>query len=126
MQTAGLLTYLSSPTNIRGEMTDNCPMNPILELRKQLGVSQSELAAAIGVTQSAISQFEKDSATPSPDTVKKLIDFARTRGVEVSFDSIYAPTLRNCKTDRAAASDDTQGDAGGSVDDSKPLKMAEA
>lgn len=87
-------------------------MNPILELRKQLDVSQSELAAAIGVTQSAISQFEKDSATPSPDTVKKLIDFAKTRGVEVSFDSIYAPTLRNGKVDRAASSDDAQPPAG--------------
>lgn len=98
-------------------------MNPILEIRKQLDVSQSELAAAIGVTQSAVSQFEKGLATPSPDTVKKLINFAKTKGIDVSFDSIYAPTLRNGKVDRGAASDDTQPNPGGSVDDSKLAKM---
>lgn len=83
-------------------------MNPILQLRKRLNVSQAELGAELGVTQSAVSQFEKGSAVPSPDTVKRLIDFAKRRGVDVSFDSIYAPLAKNGLIDRMAASDDTQ------------------
>ena len=98
-------------------------MNPILHLRKRLEVSQAELGTAIGVTQSAISQYEKGTSIPSYETVRRLIEFAKTRGVEVSFDSIYAPSNgKNGATDRAAASDDAQPPAG-TKGDEKLAKM---
>jgi putative transcriptional regulator len=87
-------------------------MNPILQLRQRLKISQAELGAELGVTQSAVSQFEKGSAVPSPETVQRLIDCAKKRGVDVSFDSIYAPLARNGVIDRMAASDDSQNPVG--------------
>jgi transcriptional regulator with XRE-family HTH domain len=70
-------------------------MNPILQLRKRLKVSQADLGAELGVTQSAISQYEKGTSTPSPEIVRRLIEFAKTRGIEVSFESIYLPAGGN-------------------------------
>lgn len=83
-------------------------MNPILHLRRLLKVSQTELGNAIGVSQSMVSQYEKGVSTPSPETAIKLIQFSRSRGVEVSFESIYAPDGNNVPIDRIAASDDAQ------------------
>ncbi|MFM0243820.1 helix-turn-helix domain-containing protein [Paraburkholderia sediminicola] len=83
-------------------------MSPILQLRKRLKVSQADLGAALGVTQSAISQYEKGTSVPSPEIVRRLIEFAKTAGIEVSFESIYAPSRKNGALDRAAASDDVQ------------------
>jgi putative transcriptional regulator len=88
--------------------TANRAMNPIRQLRKRLKVSQTELGKEIGVTQSAISQFENGSSIPSPDTVLKIIAFAKRRGVNVSFDSIYSQIPRNGTVDNLAASDDVQ------------------
>ncbi|CAB3784532.1 helix-turn-helix domain-containing protein [Pararobbsia alpina] len=82
-------------------------MNPILRIRKRLKVSQTELGAALKVTQSAISQYEKGEIVPNPEVVRKLVEFARSKGLDVSFDSIYAPT-GNGKLDRMISSDDTQ------------------
>jgi transcriptional regulator with XRE-family HTH domain len=87
-------------------------MNPILTLRRLLKVSQTELGTAIGVSQSMVSQYEKGASTPSPETVIKLIQFSRSRGIEVSFESIYAPDASNGPVDRFSASDDTQPPAG--------------
>lgn len=98
-------------------------MNPILQLRKRLSVSQAELGAELGVTQSAVSQFEKGSAVPSPETVKRLIDFAKKRGVDVSFDSIYVPLAKNGMVDRMAASDDAQPTGGTSDRKTKESRM---
>lgn len=83
-------------------------MNPILQLRKRLKASQVQMGKAIGVSQSAVSQYEKGRATPSPDVVRRLIEFAKTRGVEVSFEWIYAPNDQNGPIDSVSSSDDTQ------------------
>lgn len=87
-------------------------MNPIFQLRKRLKVSQAELGTALEVTQSAVSQYEKGTTVPSPEVVKRLIDFAKKRGVDVSFETIYAPLAKNGLVDRIAASDDAQPPAG--------------
>lgn len=99
-------------------------MNPIFQLRKRLKVSQAELGAALEVTQSAVSQYEKGTSIPSPDVVRRLIDFAKGRGVDVSFEAIYTPTSWNGPTDRVAASDDTQPPVGGTNGDEKMAKFA--
>jgi transcriptional regulator with XRE-family HTH domain len=46
--------------------------NKIAAIRKRMGLTQSDLADKIGVSRVAISQFEKGSNRPSPDTLSKL------------------------------------------------------
>ncbi|MBR6050374.1 MAG: AAA family ATPase, partial [Clostridia bacterium] len=46
--------------------------NYILELRSRAGLSQSELAAEVGVTNKAVSKWEVGKAKPSVETIRKL------------------------------------------------------
>lgn len=46
--------------------------NKIAAIRKRMGLTQSDLADKIGVSRVAISQFEKGSNRPSPETLAKL------------------------------------------------------
>lgn len=55
-------------------------MNIIRELRKQKGLSQSELAALCSVHQTAVSQWEKGRTSPDSDSLKIL---ASVLGVSV-------------------------------------------
>jgi transcriptional regulator with XRE-family HTH domain len=60
-------------------------------IRKDLlGVSQSELAKALGMSQSNISMYERKDQTVPPDVARLLIEFARLRGVTLTYDTIYA------------------------------------
>lgn len=47
-------------------------MNRIAELRKKCGLSQSELAAQIGIAQNTLSQYETNARTPKHDTILKI------------------------------------------------------
>jgi transcriptional regulator with XRE-family HTH domain len=40
--------------------------------RKRLGITQSDLAAKIGVTQGTVSRWESNQATPDPKTARLL------------------------------------------------------
>lgn len=53
-------------------MTDYKFGNYIYELRRKAGLSQSELAAEIGVTNKAVSKWEVCKAKPSVETIRKL------------------------------------------------------
>lgn len=63
-------------------------MKPIFQIRSELGLSQAELAAGIGVTQGNVSHYEKGQTVP-PDVAARLITFARTRGLNLTFDDVY-------------------------------------
>jgi transcriptional regulator with XRE-family HTH domain len=65
-------------------------MNAIADIRKRLQLSQAGLASAINVNQSLISQYERGECQVSPKIARRLIDFAKSQGIEISFDSIYA------------------------------------
>ena len=88
-------------------------MTAIYQLRKRLNLSQTDLASEIGVTQSAISQFETGASIPSPETVRKLVEFARKRGIKLSFELVYAKDLNGDEIERLAATDDAQNPTGG-------------
>lgn len=47
----------------------------IKELREEKGLSQSEVAKAIGGTQSNLAKWEKGSVQPGAEFIKKLADF---------------------------------------------------
>ncbi len=63
-------------------------MRPIQIIRSRLGVSQVELADAIERQQSNISLYERGQTIP-PDVARKLIAFARTKGLAITFDHVY-------------------------------------
>ncbi|WP_409015162.1 helix-turn-helix transcriptional regulator [Caballeronia sp. LZ001] len=64
-------------------------MNGLITLRKRLAMSQAEIGAAIGVTQSTISQSERGEITLSVEVAKRLRDFARSKGVRTTLDDLY-------------------------------------
>lgn len=83
LQLVGLLTYISSPTNIAN-------MNRISQIRAKLAVTQKTLASALGVSQGNVSHYEKGQTIP-PEVAKRLIAFANSLGVLVTFEDVYGP-----------------------------------
>lgn len=63
-------------------------MTTFRTIRKRLAVSQAEIGAALGVGQSNVSFYERGQTVP-PDIAKKLIEYAKGRGLELSFDHVY-------------------------------------
>jgi len=50
-------------------------MERLKELREEKGLSQTQIADAIGIRQQTISQYEKGITQPDIQTIKKLCDF---------------------------------------------------
>jgi putative transcriptional regulator len=63
-------------------------------IRKSLlqGVTQDELAKALGKTQANISNYEKGQTVP-PAVAEKLIEFASSKGVKLTYNDIYPKEL---------------------------------
>ena len=80
-QTVGLLTKAIS-------RTDNGFMNAIKPIRSLLGVSQSELATALEVSQGNVSFYEKGQTVP-PSIAAKLIEYAKKKGFDITYEHIY-------------------------------------
>jgi putative transcriptional regulator len=67
-------------------------MSKIKEIRERLGVTQQELAEGLNCTQGNVSFLEKGQ-TLLPDTAKLLIQYAKSKGVDLTFEDVYgAPT----------------------------------
>lgn len=56
-------------------MSDNCAdlIDYIVEIRKQKGMTQSELAQAANLAQPAIARMERKTITPQLDTFLKVL-----------------------------------------------------
>lgn len=63
-------------------------MHNLKSIRELLGVTQHAMAAGIGCTQGNIGHYERGQTLP-PDMARKLIDFAGSLGVPLTFDHIY-------------------------------------
>lgn len=63
--------------------------NNIRNIRERIGLSQSEFAKAVGVSQGNISHYEKQRQEVSPAVARRIIVAAKKRGVFVSFDDVY-------------------------------------
>lgn len=48
--------------------------NPIKKARLQAGVMQTELAEVLGITQGRMSQLEREGSTPTPASLKRIMD----------------------------------------------------
>jgi putative transcriptional regulator len=60
----------------------------IRAIRKRLGVTQAELGVAVGVSQGNVSFYERGQTVP-PEVAGRLIAFAATKGVVLTYDDIY-------------------------------------
>ncbi|MCL2675324.1 MAG: helix-turn-helix domain-containing protein [Firmicutes bacterium] len=59
----------------------------IKELREERGLSQAQLAAAVGLSQNTISQYETGILEPKNKTIKKLCEyFGVTAGYLLGFE----------------------------------------
>lgn len=67
-------------------------MHNLKAIRERLGVTQQVLAEGIGCTQGNVGHYERGQ-TILPDVARRLIAFARERGVELSFNDIYGDQL---------------------------------
>lgn len=63
-------------------------MNKIKSIRMRLGVTQSSFAEGINMTQGNVSHYEKGQTVP-PEVAARVIGFAKTLGVSLSFNDIY-------------------------------------
>ena len=68
-------------------------MNSFKSIRERLKVTQAEIATAIGVSQGNVSFYEKGQTVP-PGVAAKLIEFAKTKGVDITYDDIYATPVQ--------------------------------
>lgn len=65
-------------------------MNTISQIRAHLGVTQVAMADALGVSQGNVSNYERGQAMP-PHVAGRLIAYAGSLGVTLTYDEIYAP-----------------------------------
>ena len=87
-------------------------MNSISQIRGRLGVTQSALANALGVSQGNISHYERGQGVP-PEVAKRLISYASSMGMALSFDDIYgAPAALPERSRRATDPAPTAGHGG--------------
>lgn len=63
-------------------------MSPIKAIRKLLRATQDEVATAVGCTQMNVSYYERGQTVP-PQVAKRLIEFAASRGVRLTYDHVY-------------------------------------
>ncbi|HDL7803482.1 TPA: helix-turn-helix domain-containing protein [Yersinia enterocolitica] len=63
--------------------------NNIKEVRRLLGLSQADFAAAINVSQGNVSHYEGQRQCVPPDVAIRVISAANTRGVTITFNDIY-------------------------------------
>jgi transcriptional regulator with XRE-family HTH domain len=67
-------------------------MNRIKEIRQRLGLSQEEFGKGIGCSQGNVGFIERGVQELLPDRARKLIEFARGKGHELTFDQVYGLT----------------------------------
>jgi len=63
-------------------------MTSFLTIRKRLGLTQVEIAAALGMTQGNVSFYERGQTVP-PQVAGKLIELAKAKGFDLSYDDVY-------------------------------------
>lgn len=64
-------------------------MNQIKSIRTRVGLTQAKFGDCIGCTQSAVGQFERGESDPSIEKAARIIDLARSHGLELQLEHIY-------------------------------------
>lgn len=75
-------------------------MSNFFEIRKQLALTQKEMAEALSLSQGNVSLYEVKDQTVPPHVAKRLIEFAHEQGYALTFDAVYGaqpPKLRKLR-----------------------------
>ena len=64
----------------------------IKQLRIELGMTQAQLAAALGVSQSTITHIETGKRSPSPALALEIVQIARKHRKKITLEALYAPS----------------------------------
>lgn len=68
-------------------------MHPMRRFRERVGMSQAQLGAAIGRTQSAVAHYENGCRTPPVDTARRFLVLANSHGIKLSLDDLYPAAI---------------------------------
>ncbi|MEM0155732.1 MAG: CBS domain-containing protein [Thermoplasmataceae archaeon] len=76
-------------------------IDDLRKMRKNLGISQKELARVSGVSQSYIARLEKGSINPAYDKVRKIFDYLnrsgqRARNIDLTVENIMTKNPVTC------------------------------
>ena len=63
--------------------------NNLRFVRERIGVTQQVLGGAIGCNQSNVGHIERCEQTLLPEVAAKVIAYAATRGIDITFDDLY-------------------------------------
>lgn len=66
-------------------------MNNISHARKKAGITQHQLADALGWNQSRIGNYEAGTRTPDLDSCRRIVEVLNALGAECSLDSVFPP-----------------------------------
>lgn len=77
-------------------------MHKLKLIRERLGVTQKALGNALGYSQGNIANYESGQ-TLLPETARKLIEFAASRGMVIGFDHVYGEADLPVRADEAAS-----------------------
>ena len=58
--------------------------NPVVDLRFKLHMTQTGLAAALGVSRQIVWRYETGKAEPTVAMIKKLMALAKNKGIKVN------------------------------------------
>jgi putative transcriptional regulator len=64
-------------------------MSTFKSIRERLEVTQDAMAKALGCSQGNVAFYDKGQTVP-PAAATKLIAFAKSKGVELTYDDVYA------------------------------------
>ncbi|MHB8947539.1 MAG: helix-turn-helix domain-containing protein [Rhodoferax sp.] len=81
-------------------------MNTIKAIRGRLGLTQAELAAGMGCTQGNVGHYERGQTVP-PDAAKRLIEYAGSLGLVLTYNDVYMPELAAAPDTIAQAATET-------------------
>ncbi|KJH75329.1 MULTISPECIES: helix-turn-helix transcriptional regulator [unclassified Pseudomonas] len=68
-------------------------MSNMKTIREKIGITQSELAKAVGLTQGAIAHYENDRRKPGLDECRRIVAALNASGATVTLDDAFPPAL---------------------------------
>ncbi|MBE2898108.1 helix-turn-helix transcriptional regulator [Pasteurellaceae bacterium 20609_3] len=66
-------------------------MSNLAQIRKKAGLTQYQIADALGWNQPRIANYEKGIRTPSVNDCHKLVSFFANHGVKTSINELFPP-----------------------------------